>query len=270
MGDALCSPWVDIADVRYCKPTAEPDGQFQRALEAASWLLYAATGYRWPGICTDMIWPGASGPLTQTLQNPTGEGYRPLPMPETYDWWGSGPCSCGSDDPLGTPCQMHANVRLPGGPVIDVTAVTIDGTPFTAYTIVDDRWVVRTDGQVWPCCNNLVDTPGPGVFTIAYRYGSHPGPAGALAVEVLACELVASWPPNNCEDCKLPRRLTQATYEGASFAVLDPFNFLDQGRFGLFEVDSFVMTANGGRPAGQPAAKVLSAAEIFGSDHRVR
>lgn len=268
MGDALCSPWVDIDQVRYCKPQAEPDGQFQRALEAASWLLYAATGYRWPGICVDEVWPGTGGRFFQSLQNPTGDGSRPLPL-DDWEWWGNGPCTCGGD-PLGSACHLHSNVHLPAGPVVDILSVTIDGAPFTAYTVVDDRWLVRTDGGVWPCCNNLVATPGPGVWTVAYRYGSVPGPAGALAVEVLACELVASWPPNNCEDCKLPRRLTQATYEGASFALLDPFTFLDQGRFGIFEVDAFVVTANGGRTPGQPPAKVLSAAEMFGGSHRVR
>lgn len=265
---ALCSTWVDIDAVRYCKPEAEPDGQFLRALEAASWLLFAATGYQWPGICTDKVWPGAGGHVLQTLQNPTGEGSRPLPLGE-WEWWGNGPCSCGGD-PLGTPCQMHSNVRLPGHPIVDVVAVTIDGVAFTDYTIVDDRYLVRTDGGVWPCCNNLIADPGPGIWTIEYRYGSVPGPAGLVAAEVLACELVKSWPPNNCDDCRLPKRLTQATYEGASFTVLDPFTFISEGRFGIYEVDVFVNMANGGRPVGQPPAKVLSAAEMFGGAHRVR
>lgn len=259
----LCSPWVDLDQVRYCTPSAEPDGQFQRALEAASWLLYAATGYQWPGICTDVIRPCAAGTAGQALQNATGEGSRALP--------GGEGCGCGGGSDLDCGCNAHPSVILPGQPVVDVTEVLLDGVAFTEHRLIGDRYLIRRDGGAWPCCQNLgLASTEVGTWEITYRYGSVPGPAGALAVEVLACELVSAWPPNDCTDCRLPRRLTQATYEGASFAVLDPFTFLDQGRFGIFEVDAFVVTANGGRTPGQPPAKVLSAAEMFGGSQRAR
>lgn len=258
----LCGPWVAVENVRYCDPTKiQPDGQLARAILASSDLLYAATGYRWPGICTHTVHPGSGGAAVQFLANPTGEGARPIPTGD-WDWWGAGPCTCGIGDPLGSACSMHANVHLPGHPIIEVTSVTIGGQAFTDFDIWHDYWLVRTDGQAWPCCDDD--------FIIVYTYGSVPGPAGQIAAEVLACELVKSWPPNQCDDCRLPQRLINATYEGANFSVVDPQSLIGGAGFGLSEVDWFVDSVNGTRKRGQTPAKMLSAAEMFGGAHEVR
>lgn len=260
----LCSPWVDIGDVRLCSPSKFPDGIYVKALAASASMLYQITQFRWPGLCSDLVRPCKNSPgALQLLDYPNG-GSRPVASP-----WNTGfPCSCSSDD-LVCGCRTHSNVVLPGYPLVDVTEVKLDGNVFTGYRIADDRSLIRTDGLSWPCCQNLLlaDTE-PGTWSIAYRYGAIPGPDGLVANEVLACELAKSW--DGCDDCQLSPRVTSLVHEGETFTLADLNQALDAGKFGLREVDWFVEVANAGQPAGRPGAKVLSAAAMFDNVHRVR
>lgn len=265
---ALCGPWVD--QVRLCDADDFEPGDLDRAIEVASWLLYTGTESRWPGICTDTVRPCTTSGATQMIQNPVGEGSRPLPVGRWggSDWWGGSPCSCSSDI-LSCGCKDHPNVLLPGRPVVDVVEVLIDGQPFHDYVIVDDRWLVRTDGHQWACCQDLTKPATElGTWEITYEYGSAPPLAGRIAAEALACELARSWQPGDTE-CRLPRRLTQLTREGITMTVMDPFDFLDEGRFGIYEVDAFVTAANQGRKPGDTGGRVLMASDL-NAIHRVR
>lgn len=277
----LCSPWLQADDVTICEPCL-PEGSsgvgnpayIERGVLVASWLLYRATGYQFPGLCTDLVRPCTSNGGFQQLANPTGAGSR-LISDGGWDWWGGGACGCGGE-PLVCGCHVHSNVVLPGTPVVDAE-VTIDGAPFTAFKINNDRQLIRTDGGQWPCCQDLgKPLTEPGTWGIEYRYGAMPPPDGVLAAEVLACEFARAWEwaagdaTGECADCRLPRRLTSITREGMTAAVMDPFEFLNEGRFGIAEVDYFVNVVNAGRRAGDPGAKVLSAAAMFGGNARIR
>lgn len=222
----LCAPWLEAGQAELCNAA---DPKLPRALLVASHLLYKATAMQFPGLCTDKVSPGSSSSgAVQYLDYPSG-GSRPINVMS-----GCG-CSCG--DPSAGGCTAHGRIRLPGNPIADVIEVLIDGVAFTDYAIDRDTWLVRTDGGSWPCCQ----TPP---WTVEYRYGLLPTPDLVLAAERLACELVAGW---NGGDCALPERLTQLTYEGASMTTLDPFTFLDEGRFGILEVDMAVTQANPNR-----------------------
>src|SRR5690606_40707127 len=66
--------------------------------------------------------------------------------------------------------------------------------------------------------------------------------AGVLAAEVLACELAKSWAGTG--SCRLPKRVQNIVREGVTMTVMDQFEFLDDGMFGVYEVDTFIATFN--------------------------
>lgn len=275
----LCSPWVSAESMTLCEPCL-PEGSsgpgdtslMERGALVASWLLFRATRFQYPGLCTDVVRPCTAGGGWQHLANPTGAGSRPIG--DGYDWWAGGPCGC-SGEPLSCGCHIHPNVVLPGVPLVDVPELLIDGQEFTAFKINRDRQLIRTDGNYWPCCQNLgLDATEPGTWQITYRYGAMPPPDGVAAAEALACELAQAWEASlngtDCDGCRLPRRLTSITREGMTAAAIDPFEFLDEGRFGIAEVDYFVRMANGGADPATPPARVLLAADMFGGHARIR
>jgi hypothetical protein len=257
-----------VADTELCRAEDFPEGRLERALLAASELLFNATCRQFTGICTDTIRPSSAV---------TGLGYGVRDFPVLADgsrWvpFGLGElpglvfgCGCGEFEFTG--CKLHSVVYLPGVPVIEVTAVKVDGETVTDWTLVDNRALWRLTPAWWPCCSDpsLPDTED-GTFSVEYTWGVLPPAAGLLACEVLACELASSW--ENCDTCKLPRRLTSIVREGVSVSVLDPMQFFDDGRFGLYEVDSFVSQFDCAAGSHRPAT-VLSASTWRSQPHRV-
>ena len=261
----LCGPWLDPTALTLCEQPADEAGQARlaRAVEVATWLLYWASGRQYSGVCTDSVRPCSRTSGGQSLDYPTG-GSRPINV--------MAGCGCDGALELGAcACTVHSRVKLPGHPVIDVVSVDVGGVPLVdGWTIVDDRWLVRTDGASWPCCQDLGAADGsPGTWTVTYRWGRAVPPPLLAAVEYLACQLSASWCiGDGCPECKLPERLSSLTYEGATVAALDPFDFLDRGRFGIPQVDYAVALAN---PAGLARpGKAVTAATMLGQSHRVR
>ena len=82
-------------------------------------------------------------------------------------------------------------------------------------------------------------------WTVRLRQGIPVPSAGQHAAGVLACEL---WKSMTSQACRLPQRVTDITREGVSMTVLDPQDFLDEGKTGLPEVDQFLSAVN---PAGR-------------------
>lgn len=249
----LCAPWLAADDVTLCD-SADPN--LPRALLVASHLLYNATAKLYPGLCSDKIWPCSSGAGVQYLDYSTG-GSRPINV--------MGGCSCTGS----TICGGTPTVAVPGTPISAVVEVLINGDVVPAR-IVDDELLVRTDGTDWPCRNQLYLPDGsPGTWSIEYTYGLLPPPPLILAVEVLACQLIAGWCTGpDCPTCLLPKRLTQLTYEGATVQTLDPFDFLDNRRFGILEIDTALAQYN---PNGLDRNGVMrSPRDFLARPHRVR
>ena len=261
---APCSPWVTDESVALCTADGFTDGYLAKATAAATDLLWAASGRQFSGVCTDAIRPCGAGCASQWLAYPPNiGGSRPLPLLR-------GDCGCGEGDGdlIGCGCGGHPAVRLPNTPVIDVLAVTIGGVALDPppVGIVDDVWLTRRDGQRWPCCQRF-DLPAtqPGTWEIRYRWGVAVPASGLIAAEVLACELAKGW---SDKPCRLPKRLTNITREGLSATVLDPFEFLDEGRFGIYEVDGFVSTYNPGRL--EEPARIIDPVKAARRARRVR
>lgn len=271
---ALCTPWLTPADLVLCDidqdgsgdpPTAEEEAAAARAVLVASLMLYRASGRQYPGLCTDVVRPCAGcGLPSQSLDYPFG-GSRPIGL--------YGPCSCGPHRDVQCGCSVHAAVQLPGRPITSIVSVLMNGTDITDdVTVIDGDSLIRISGTPWPCIQDLTKAATePGTWQVTYTYGRIPDADGLLAAEVLACQLLAGWCTSpGCPECKLPQRLTSMTREGDTIqmAALDPFEFLEGGRFGVYEVDSWLSLENPGRIAAP--ARVRSARDYLSRGHHRR
>lgn len=209
----LCQDWVTRADVGQCGCTEVPNPQIvEEALAAGSEILYVLSGRQYPGLC-------------EVTFRPCGSLCRC-----DFD-------SCG--------CNRYPRVFL-GFDVVTISQVDIAGEVLDeAAYFFDDGHLIRTDGGAWPCCQNIGAAIGePDTFTVTGTVGAEPTALAKRAAVALVSELVKSCVPS--ETCALPARVTSLTREGVSMAILDPMEFLDQGRTGIYIVDLFLSTVNPG------------------------
>ena len=137
-------------------------------------------------------------------------------------------------------CGVPTSLRLPG-PIVSMSQVFVDGAvlPATSYRVDNESLLVRTDGAMWPWCQNLaLPTTEPGTWSITYDYGREVPIGGQIAAGVLACELAKA----ACRDasCALPQRVQTITRQGVTLAMLDPFDGIEAGRTGIWLIDSWV------------------------------
>lgn len=216
--------WITAADL------ANPaDPLAAEAIESASWVLYNLSGQKYPGIRT------------------------------TTEWYGFDHSTCWCDATVDLSLRAHGIVpvrrdyipmtqlRLRNKPVQSVTSVT-DSTGVldpTSYHLVNDAYLLRLNGGGWDFYSGV---------EVEYTYGTLPPMMGRSAAIRLANEFLLSY--NNIDECRLPDRVTSLNRQGASLTILDPQEFLKEGRTGLYEVDLFLAVAN---PSGaKKRAKVFS------------
>ena len=219
--DGPCVPWATL-DQTCCPDVVIPDPDVASLLaEQASWILWALSGRTYVGPCSQTV---------------------PVCVP----------CDCSGD------CCCTVGDRFDLGtfwPVTNITEILVDGAPFTAYRVDGYRWVTRTDGARWP---RGVDMTEP-TISVKFAYGLEPNAAARASCRALLCELAkACWSPSQC---RLPQRASSITREGVSYAFLDPFEMLNEGRTGLYEVDLWLAAeqrASIARPSmGDPTAPTL-------------
>lgn len=207
------------------------------ALETASFVLWSLTGRRYSGIYS----------ITEAYSTyrSLGRGVAPALVHGQLVNMAYPPgneCRCNS-------CGVFHQFRLRQAPVRYILDVSVDGT-----ALERSDWVVinrNTLGFLTPlvCGANCV--------VVTYQYGSDPPPGGAAAVRRLADEIIASM--ENTE-CALPQRVTSVSRQGVSWTLLDPQEFLEQGRVGIYEIDMFIKAAN--------PARALMPAKVFSPDIR--
>lgn len=238
----LCSDWITQEDVELCY--AIPEGTdadvIASALTVASELLYALSGRQYPGTCSEIVRPcGNEGdPLGFT---PWLWSYPWVPIRTGGQWVNTGPCGCHMRS---CGCGPYPSVNLGRPDVQTVTEVKIDGAVLasSAYRLDSNQYLTRVDGDSWPCCQDLSEpTTEAGTWSVSITYGFAVPEALKRAAAVFASELI-----KDCigEDCRLPRRTTTVTRQGLTFDMLDPQQFLTEGRTGLYEVDLVVAAFN--------------------------
>jgi hypothetical protein len=261
---SVCAPWATLSELDDCCDSVASDSQKTDALLAASEVLYALSGSRWSGTCAETLRPCSGGVALP------GFSWNRWTFPWIPQKWGAtwlniGP-ACGCHIAYDCACSGIPQVNLGRSDVTQINAVVIDGVTLSSanYRLDHGRWLVRTDGSFWPCCQNLAKEPGEeGTWTIALEHGLAPPQSGKLAALRLSCELSKA-----CvgAECSLPSRVTSVVREGVTLTLIDPFDFLDGGKTGLYEVDLFLGAVN---PMGLRRRASVWSPEVSGRGRRV-
>lgn len=141
-------------------------------------------------------------------------------------------------------CEDARRIRLPG-PIGRVEAVLVDGVavPTSAYQVVDNEWLVRTDGKGWPRHQDMYAAPtAANTFTVRYFRGTAPDDLDAFAAGVLALEFYNLLRTGDKSACRLPRNATSVVRQGVTMD-LSTSGFAD-GKSGIPEVDAIVSMKN--------------------------
>jgi hypothetical protein len=224
----------------------EPDPSVVYAVETAQFVMWALSGRQF-GACELTLRPcrrdcrsGAEGPWGARLVDGS---------------WVNLPCrSCGTR----CSCVDVCEVRLPFAPAGEVVSVVFDGEELEAdqYWLEDSEWLVlATSAGCWPDCQDMSVSLGEaGTYGVTYTQGVAVPTAGKRAVGALACEILKAC--SNDSSCCLPKRTQSYNRQGMSVVLIDPMEFFDKGRTGIYEVDLFLNAVNPeGRPSG---ARVMS------------
>jgi len=253
-----CTSWIAGEDLNGCVGAADYDPvTLDSVAVIASMLLFEASGRQWSGLC---------GPVTvrpcrqQCSVGPGGWGSGGWSWSWGYwsgDWgygwaWGNESggrlCSCGFD----------STVDLAGFPVSEILEVKIDGAVVPAtftggapqYRLDQWRYLTRLSDPAapdfplhWPACQRLdLQDDQPGTWSVKYRYGVAPPPAGIEAAKQLACQLLLA---KSGKPCQLPSNVTQMVRQGNRIERITPLaQALRLGATGLTFVDLFIGTAN--------------------------
>lgn len=141
------------------------------------------------------------------------------------------------------PVTESGRVILSGRPVIEIHSVTVAGKVLTP-----DQYTVYS-GMVLDMSVNEISQllcGRPTEVVVDYTYGSVELPPLVERAITKFAEEVALADANDA-NCRIPERVTSVTRQGVSWTLLDPQDFLDDGRTGIYEVDLAIKAIN---PAG--------------------
>lgn len=215
-----CAPWITEQDLSDCGcPTATTE-IIEAAILEAQTVLYASTGHQFPG-----------DTCTKTVR----------------------PCSlrCNNRSELACSSPGVSRFALPNTPVGSITQILIDGAVFSAYRLDKPNVLTRTDGEAWPCCQDLGGNSqtDEGTWQVEYVYGVDPPAALKTAAATLATELVKACTSD--KTCRIPAGAVTVSRRGISYNI-----DVGEGKTGIYEVDLIVSALN---PAGRKRrARIVS------------
>lgn len=169
-----CEQFIAVDDIECDCGDTQPEA-LAEMIDQASDILAILTGGKVAGRCTDVV-------------RPCNVGSR---------------CGCSALSLCG--CSPIDGITLSGyNPVVD--GITIDGSAFTEFTIVDGNRLVRTDGQPWPGTQDLsVASTEAGTFEVTYSHGLE---IPYLAKQA-ASEIVCSFLQNDPQSSRKPHPNTR-------------------------------------------------------------
>lgn len=207
--------------------TVDPQGEATDwAIHFASWILFKLTAEKYSGVSTTTE--------AYSLDVNGQFVYRPEVI-------------------RGQIHNLHANfnelgaskIRLRHSPVNSVASVSIDGVivPREEYELRNNAYIVRKNKMPW-----ILDKYREIVVT--YSYGTPPPVAGKIAAQRLANEFI--WSETGSDRCSLPERISSVSRQGVSYTVLDPQDFLLNGKTGIYMVDLFLAASNPSKAKKKP------------------
>lgn len=157
----------------------------------------------------------------------------------------------------------HGRIHLSGRPAIVAEVIQIrDGADLTDQVTLFDGYVLtlpgyRCGGQGQRCADG-------GCIQVNYSYGSSPPNNVMQAIDALCAEMQKA---EDGQPCRLPERVTSVTRQGMSWTLLDPQDFLNEGRTGLPEVDLVLSVYNPGKARAR--ARVFTPGQPPGMRHPI-
>lgn len=208
------------------------------AAEYGALVVWAATGRRF-GLCERTVRPCGRTSGASANGYYWAEGSW---MPYIFEGaWRN--CGCGASFGC-CPCEPSCQVWLPA-PVhsIPATGITVNDeiVPVDAWRVDNGQWLVRTDGDCWPQCQDYNVDAGTNTFYVTYFKGLAVPSVLLTAAGELACEWARS-----CAGapCRLPQRVTSISRQGVSVTLADVSQLLDNGLTGVTTVDQVIRQYN--------------------------
>lgn len=215
-----CSPWATVSDLNACCESTASDAQKTSALDSASEVLYMLSGTQFPGACEETLRPCSGGSALPGFSWSRWT-FPWVPVKNGSQWLNIGP-ACGCHIAYDCACNGIPQVDLGRRDVTDIISVTIDGALLSSssYRLDHGGLLVRTDGEMWPCCQDLSKDIGEtGTWSINVEYGLAPPQVGVDAAVELACEIAKA-----CvgEDCRLPPNVQSLSRQGVNLVMMNP------------------------------------------------
>lgn len=211
------------------------------AAEYGALVLWAATGRRF-GLCERTVRPcGRTNMLTAAPYGYYYSGGTWLPYIFSGVWRNCAGC----DMSFGCcSCEPRCQVWLPP-PVYSIAATGItvgsDIIPIDSWRVDNAQWLVRTDGDCWPECQDFNSDSGDSFFEVTYNKGQ-PVPNVILrAAGEVACEYAKAC---TGAPCRLPQRVTSISRQGVSVSLTDVDVLLRNGLTGIPTVDQVIRQFN--------------------------
>lgn len=203
-------------DVCCARLTGATEEQQILYVTAAAEILYDLSGRQF-GLVSGEWFRDEDSPCHQACVPGLVTGYPWTPMRLGRDWIN---CGCGCE------CKIH----LPA-PVDCVTQVVVDGDVVPS----SDYWVENRENLVLASGGCVVDS-------VKYVRGTPLPRAGSIALGEFACEIAKACLGD--DDCCLNSRVTSITRQGVTMNMIDPLEFIEKGRTGMYVVDAWLQAVN--------------------------
>jgi hypothetical protein len=243
LGSMPCEVWTGPAEVAECRPGLLDEAPLEKPIRWATDILFALSGHRFTGACERTVRPCQ-------------------PCSHSCHRWAEDPYArhrgCASCAP--------SQIRL-DGIWQTVTEVKVDGAILVSarWRLDENRWLVRlpdADGAraYWACSQrlDLADTEE-GTFSVTGTVGIPVPHGGRMAAAELAAEFALACSGKE-KECRLPRRITSIVRQGINIALADNFEFLKEGRTGLYAVDLWLASVN---PTGSERQAVIASPDYL-------
>lgn len=215
----MATLWISAAD------TIDPTGPYtESAVEFASFVLYKLSAEKYTGLQT-VTEVYTTDSITSNVTSPALINGNMYNLPRLT--------------------EGQRNLRLRHTPVRSVTSITFMGRELdpTEFSLRNNSYLVRTNALPW-----VLDPVNE--LEITYTYGTPPPSAGKRAATRLANELILHSMGSGA--CALPERISSVARQGVSYTVMDPQEFISNGKVGIYEIDLFLAAVNPNKAKKRP------------------
>lgn len=211
------------------------DPDLRERAESLAWTsLQSLTGFRL-SICPTLVRPCSKRCMSSAMETAASSGYFSAYI-MNGSWFNA--CGCSTDM---CSCTTVSEIIMPTavGAIVEVVqgGVTL---PVTAYRMDNGNRLVRTDGGVWPVCQDMNQAyNGLNALSVRYYAGLAPNDNLRYAAGILAAEFYALC---NGESCRLPDGVTNINRSGMSMELVT--GLFANGQTGIKEVDAIIRVYN--------------------------